>query len=450
VPNTGKLKAYHNVEIGEALGTAAQLKVRSTYIDSVFTGLPSASGNTAISPFRNDKQDSKIQLIYSPTEQTVMGLKTGDLLNNITFYIRSTIALGTGTLGAFTVKMWQMDNVYTFPAVITPNTEVAVNDVAPTILPSTGAVLPTTCFGPASLVIPNITANTTTPITINFTTRYLVNTSKYLCIEVTRDNAFTLGVAYPVLYESSLLRNCLTLVNVNNSVSAGSNASLITGPGTAPGGAGAVINNGILNNGTFVNGGLASPFAYIAAATYIFRPTSKLGVTKQYSKYPIEVGGNWINNNSSGAAGFQAGWSRVSMLNNFVPGLHTNNDLDTIGGGSATIFNELELNDANGFQMRVQGINNGNLGITCDSSLVLTSGQLDLNQHRVLINNPNITVGPTAVGISRTLGTILSENTSNFNKVEWKINTTPGAHIIPFGVTTAPADYVPLQVLPVI
>ncbi|MBL0052611.1 MAG: T9SS type A sorting domain-containing protein [Bacteroidetes bacterium] len=446
VPNTGKLKAYHNVEIGEALSTAAQLKVASSYVDSVFTGLPSASGNAVISPFRNDKQDHKIQFIYSPTEQTVMGLKSGDLLNSITFYIRSTTALAAGNLGNFTVKIWQMDNVYTFPAVLVPSTEVAVNDVAPTIIPSTGAVVPTTCFTTLSFAIPAITANVTTPITINFTNRFLVNTTKYMCIEVTRDNAFTLGVGYPVLYESSLLRNCLTLLNANNNITANSNASFITGPGNNIGAAGTVAANGILNNGTFVNGGTGAPLADIRGTTYVFRPTSKLGVTKRYSRYPIEVGGNWINNNSSGAAGFQAGWSRVSMLNNYVAVLHPNNDMDTIGGGSATIFNELELNDANGFQMRVQGINNGNLGITCDSSLVLTNGQLDLNQHRIFINNPNITVGPTAVGISRTAGTILSENTSNFNKVEWKINTTPGAHLIPFGVTTAPADYVPFTI----
>nr|MBK9650129.1 hypothetical protein [Bacteroidota bacterium] len=233
--NIGKLKAYHNVEIGEALSTSAQLKVTSSYVDSVFTGLPSASGNAVISPFRNDKQDHKIQFIYSPTEQTVMGLKSGDLLNSITFYIRSTTALAAGNLGNFTVKIWQIDNIYTFPAILLPNTEVAVNNVAPTIMPSTGAVLPTTCFGRLCFDIPAIAANVTTPITINFTNRYLVNTSKYLCIEITRDIAFTAGVAYPVLYESSLLRNCLVLFNANNSISANSNASLITGSGTAPG-----------------------------------------------------------------------------------------------------------------------------------------------------------------------------------------------------------------------
>lgn len=440
VPNTGKLKAYNNVEIGEAQNTAAQLKVNSTYSNTVVTGVPSASGNTAISPFRNDRQDSKIQFIYTPAELAIMGLKSGDLLSSLTFQIRSAVALPAGNLGNFTVKIWQLDNPYTYPAVMVPNTEVAVNSTAPTILPSTGGIVSTTCYGPAVFAIPAIVANVTTPITIPFTTKCLLNNTKYLCIEISRDNPFALGSAYPVLYESSLLRSCLTLLNASNSISANSNALNITGPGTAPGAANLNINKGIMDNGTFVNGGLSFPFAYITGASYVFRPTSTIGVTRQYSKYPIEVGGNWVNNSASGLPlGFVGGWSTVKMDHtNLINAVwYPNNDVDTISGSEITTFNELQLNDVNGFRMNVQGIANGNQGLIIDTLLDMTLGQLNLNQHRADIKNP-------AIGaITRTAGSILSENTNNYNKVQWTIGTTTGAHLIPFGATAAAADYVP-------
>jgi hypothetical protein len=435
--NTGKLKAYHNIEIGETPATSAQLKVLQNPVSSVITGVASSAGTTLLSPFRNDKHDTKVQFIYAPTELVAMGLKSGDVLNNITFFIKSTQVLPGGNLGNFTIKIWQYDSSYFYPIVLSPMTEVAINNALPGRIPATGALNSTTCFGPANFSIPAINqTNTIVPIHINFTTKPSINVSKYLCLEITRDSPFTSGVAYPILYESTLSRYCLVLANANNNASSNTVATKITGVGIAPGAAGAAANNGILNNGTFADGGTNAPFAYITGSTYVFRPTSEIGFTRHYSKYNIEVGGNWINNNAPGLPyGFEAGYSTVKMINNYVPLLHPNNDVDTIGGSEATIFNELEINDIKNVIMKVQGINNGNTSLIIDSTLKLTAGQLQLSQTKVVVNNPNQNA------IQRTTGFIQSQQTNNYNKVQWNIGNNTGPHTIPFGTTL---NYLPI------
>ncbi|HRC32683.1 MAG TPA: BNR-repeat neuraminidase N-terminal domain-containing protein [Bacteroidia bacterium] len=437
VPNTGKLKVYHNIEIGEAPGTFAKLNVLQNPVNSVTTGIASSAGTLLLSPFRNDKQDAKIQFIYAPNELAIMGLKSGDVLDKITFYIKSATVLPSGNLGNFTVKIWQYDSTYSFPALLSPATEVAVNNALPGRIPSTGAINVTTCYGPSNFTVPAINQiNTIVPVTINFTAKPSINVSRYLCFEISRDSPFTSGVAYPILYESTLPRYCLVLNNANNNTSSNTIAAKITGVGTAPGSAGVNANNGILNNGNFVDGGVSSPFSYITGSTYVFRPTSEIGFTRHYSKYNIEVGGNWINNNAPGLPlGFEAGYSAVKMINNYVPGLHPNNDVDTIGGSEVTIFSELEINDAKNVRMNVIGINNGNTGLIVDSTLKLTTGQLQLSNEKVVINNPNQNA------IQRTTGFIQSQQTNNYNKVQWNIGNNTGPHTIPFGIAI---NYLPL------
>jgi hypothetical protein len=98
-----------------------------------------------------------------------------------------------------------------------------------------------------------------------------------------------------------------------------------------------------------------------------------------------------------------------------------------ISGSSVTTFYNLAVNNVTGVALQQD--------LIVSNSLVLTSGELDLNSSTLTITNP------AAAALSRTGGYILSEQTDNSSKVRWNIGNNAAAHVFPFG--TATGDYIP-------
>lgn len=432
VPQIGVFHMFHNVLIGDQpLQTNPKLIVNSAYNKTVISGVASAAGQVLISPFRPDKTDNKFQYTYTPSELLVMGLESGDQLKDITFTLRNAVAMASAANGKTTIRMWQTDNAPNYPLFAAAGTEVAVNNTAPTYIPSTGAINnPITVLNNASVQLPALPMNSNVDITINFTTPYVVDVSKYLTVEISKDSSFS-GVgtaAFPVLYEATIGRSSVSIIPTVNAPSALAAINL----GGAAGGAN--------TNGTLVTGANAPAFGggVLQATTFSFRPTTKFGVTRSFDDYTIEVNHNWINNGLPGGTNFVRGNSKVKFLNTTAPGFGNG---DSILGSQVTTFNKLEMNDAVGIIMNVTGNIAGggaypfnSAGIIIDSGFICTNGAFNLNQHLMMVNNP------LSNAMTRTGGYILSERSDNYNRIKWKIGTNNQLHTFPFGT---PTGYIP-------
>lgn len=87
---------------------------------------------------------------------------------------------------------------------------------------------------------------------------------------------------------------------------------------------------------------------------------------------------------------------------------------------------------------------NNPLGITLNQSVVV-SNTLNLTAGPLLLNSKTITISnPSASGLSRTIGYIVSEATDNSGKLIWNIGADTSTHIYPFGTVTG--DYLPFTV----
>lgn len=409
----------------------AQLIVKSSFSKNFPSGAPSATGQGLISPFRPDKTDNKIQFYYSPLDFQVMGIKSGDVLDKLTFLLKSQTAMASAPTGKVTIRLWQSENSPNFPIVATPGLETAVNNVAPILVPNSGAInIPVTVLSNKSLQMPALSPNLTMPFTIKFSNHYVIDNTKYLTIEISKDSSFVgAGApATPVLYEGTIGRTCLTLVPDTNVIS-----PLVAL--TMAGSSGNGFLNGITESGTNCAGPLG---AYnLIGATFSFRPTVEFGITRIYDNYTIEVGHNWINNGMANDTSFIAGMSTVKMIskNTFVE--------DTIGGTQATRFYNLELKDTANLRLNITGNPPGGgvypydkFGIQINNQLMLTQGKLLTDQHVVFIANAS----PSAIVRPANGGSIISENTLNRGRIKWKINQNKSAHTFPFGTST---DYIP-------
>ncbi|MBK8846569.1 MAG: hypothetical protein IPO27_08550 [Bacteroidetes bacterium] len=279
ITQTGKFHMFHNVLIGDqANQTNPQLIVNSNYNATVISGPASAVGQTLISPFRPDRTDNKFQYFYSPTELAVMGLRSGDVLTSMSFTLRNAVAMASAPNGRTTIRMWQTDNSPNFPMVPAAGTEIAVNNTVPTIIPGAGVInAPFTVLNNTSLQLPAIPANTNVVYTINFATPYIVDNTKFLTVEITKDSSFVGAgtAAFPVLYEGTIGRSAVSIIPLVNGVSG---LAAITIAGSA---------GGANPNGTLVTGGNAPFTGALGASTFSFRPTTTFGVTRRYSTYTI-------------------------------------------------------------------------------------------------------------------------------------------------------------------
>lgn len=100
----------------------------------------------------------------------------------------------------------------------------------------------------------------------------------------------------------------------------------------------------------------------------------------------------------------------------------------TISGSATTAFNNLIINNANGVTLQ--------RAVSISKTLTLTSGKFTLGSNTLTISKSSGTA------VTSTSGYILSEQTDNSAKVVWKMNTTTGAHVFPFG--NASGVYIPL------
>jgi hypothetical protein len=98
-------------------------------------------------------------------------------------------------------------------------------------------------------------------------------------------------------------------------------------------------------------------------------------------------------------------------------------------------FRNLTLNKSSGNVILSSGTPTS---ATVSNVLTLTNGGLDINGQTL-----NITNGATTA-ITRTNGFIRSETTSvPYGRVSWTMATTTGAHLIPFGLASGAANYIP-------
>lgn len=140
----------------------------------------------------------------------------------------------------------------------------------------------------------------------------------------------------------------------------------------------------------------------------------------------ITVGGNWVNNSTTGGSlGFDEGTSTVVF--NSPP----SNTLQTIGGSTAETFYNLTLNTSVATDV-VRILNNTGVSNT----LTLSQGELDLNSLTL-----NVTRNSTAA-ITRTSGYIKSEdNSSPYGTLQWLTGSLTGSFVYPFGKSST--EYIP-------
>lgn len=140
----------------------------------------------------------------------------------------------------------------------------------------------------------------------------------------------------------------------------------------------------------------------------------------------ITVGGNWVNNSTTGASnGFDEGNGTV------VFNSPASNTLQTIGGSTAETFYNLTLNTSAATDV-VRILNN----TTVSNVLNLAQGELDLNS--LTLNMTNNSTG----AITRTGGYIKSEDNSDpYGTVRWLTGSLTGSFVYPFGKSST--EYIP-------
>ncbi|WP_289041739.1 Ig-like domain-containing protein, partial [uncultured Zobellia sp.] len=142
----------------------------------------------------------------------------------------------------------------------------------------------------------------------------------------------------------------------------------------------------------------------------------------------ISVGGDWINNNTTGQV-FTNDSDGTVILNSTTP--------VTIGGTTTTLFYNLvlQVDEATLDVNTIVGghISGANLGV-----LDLDNAQLNLNSHTLQITN-------SVVGaLIENGGFVVSEDVLNESKVIWETSVDGGAYTIPFG--TVSGDVIPMSI----
>ena len=139
----------------------------------------------------------------------------------------------------------------------------------------------------------------------------------------------------------------------------------------------------------------------------------------------IYVGGNWLSYN-------QAGFSEKSTAV-WING----SALQTITCPGGEIYNILRYSKGAGTYLQF------NNNIDLDSLVYASNGYIDLNSNMLTITN-SLTSGITGANSSRY---IVSEKTNNSSKIKWRINTSSGTYIYPFGIAPGGnANYIPVAV----
>ncbi len=175
----------------------------------------------------------------------------------------------------------------------------------------------------------------------------------------------------------------------------------------------------LLGTGLKTLGGLTS----VRGDLEIFNTTGSPVLDVSASNFGMSVGGNWTNYSENG---FNEGSGLTAYVNfNGTAGPQT---VNTTGGEQFNIWR---------FSKTVaQPLVTMNCNVQVASTVELNTGIIDLNGYQLTLLNPLATAISTAVSFS-TQRHIRSERTDNASRVRWDIGTTTGAHLVPFGTTTA-------------
>lgn len=127
----------------------------------------------------------------------------------------------------------------------------------------------------------------------------------------------------------------------------------------------------------------------------------------------IDLSGNWIHNAANNCFGTSIGTVILSGPN------------QTIGGSNTTLFNNLTLDGSGTKTLLINTTVGGNAG----------GGILDIGKRNLILNSKTMFLNNSSTGAIafNNNGFITSEQTNNSSKIIWSINSTVGAHIIPFG-----------------
>ncbi|MCE3229523.1 MAG: hypothetical protein K0S32_4074 [Bacteroidetes bacterium] len=176
-----------------------------------------------------------------------------------------------------------------------------------------------------------------------------------------------------------------------------------------------VFSQGIVNNGAQINFSGAGQIYidgngngdYLSQAGGIVNP-SATGI--------ITMEGDWTNNSANTGFGSDNGTVVMNGAN------------QTINGTSSTTFYNLTLQ---GSGTKTQNLNTSVGGVTTTNG-VLSVGNVIYSLNSFVLTMRN----PAAAGITYGTGYILSETNAAVNPsiLRWNMNTSTGAHVIPFGV----------------
>jgi hypothetical protein len=156
---------------------------------------------------------------------------------------------------------------------------------------------------------------------------------------------------------------------------------------------------------------------------------------EQYGCY-IKLEGNWNNNVDNGV--FQQG--AAPTTHDFNTTEFLGNTAQIIGGNYKTNFYNLTIN--NSASSVTMNVNAQAGGITTKTGVFsLLAGPFNINGNLIVVTNP------LTGAVTRNTGYIQSTTLDQaFNsRIQWNIGTTSGAHVFPFGTTTA---YIPFTFNP--
>lgn len=171
-----------------------------------------------------------------------------------------------------------------------------------------------------------------------------------------------------------------------------------------------------------------------------------------YGRLRIKHPGGLYNNTTNAAINANGGMNYFLLPNSTVEYYGDTNQVVTgIGVGLATFglhkYYNLEINFTGTPDVEYVYPTNipDSRSVRVTNKLILTAGELNLdNDHNNASGGRSIVIErDSTTAITRTNGYIRSEVIDSSASVIWLVKSMPGAHVIPFGYSSGPANYIP-------
>jgi hypothetical protein len=393
---------------------------------------------------------SKSFLVYTQSELLGQGLIANDIITDIQLQLERK---NNGSpYNNFTIKYYYTNTSFVF----------VPGNPALTVPPQVTA--PVTIRAAAPLSVTSIPNNTLGWITVPLTTPFTwTGGTNKLVIEVSYENAVGTGTSdQPRYTQTTGFRHYLTLIAAGATTTYPANTFLppTTQTATAVGGSTTVTvtssanlavgmlcgGTGFVNptyitgivNGTTITVSPATSAAVsgshvfggnvFASAVLDYRPNVAFKYNRPYAKFPITVGGSWLNNGVP--AGFYPGISRVTF---------NGSGAQVIEGVDSTTFYDLTIANSGA----------GTVMLTADAgvtdSLVLTSGRIKLNLRKLTLTNQSPSALTYAAGYIQSETDILANNVAPYGRLRWTMGSTAGIRNIPFWSTFGAGVSIPMN-----